>query len=133
MCHLILALPFVALPMLWLLPWSVGIPLYGIVVVLAVAAYVMTFRAMRLPVTAGAEALMQAIGTVRSVDRRAAYVWVVSELWSATCADGKLAVGDTVEVIGRDGLTLQVRRLAQRAAALQAPLAASVASQPNSN
>ena len=116
MCHLILALPFVALPMLWLLPWSLGIPLYGVVLALAVAAYVMTFKAMRLPVTTGTEALMHAIGTVRAVDRRTAHVWVLSELWSATCADGPLAIGDRIEVIGREGLTLQVRRLAQGAA-----------------
>ncbi len=67
---------------------------------------------MRRPVTAGVAALMHAIGTVRSVARRSAYVWVASESWSATCADAVLAIGDTVEVIGREGLMLQVRRLA---------------------
>jgi hypothetical protein len=41
MCPLILILPFIALPILWLLPLSIGIPLYGIVLALAIAAYVM--------------------------------------------------------------------------------------------
>jgi membrane-bound ClpP family serine protease len=118
MCHLILALPFVALPMLWLLPLSVGIPLYGVVLVLAIAVYVMTFKTMRLPVTTGTEAMMNAIGTVRSVDRSSVFVWVASERWSATCADGVLAVGDTVEVIGHEGLTLQVRRVPRPATKL---------------
>lgn len=35
MCHLILILPFIALPILWLLPLSMGIPLSGIVLALA--------------------------------------------------------------------------------------------------
>lgn len=87
MCHLILALPFIALPMLWLLPLSIGVPLYGVVLALAVAVYVMAFRTMRRPVTTGTQALMHAVGTVRSVDPRLAQVWVASESWSATCAD----------------------------------------------
>ncbi len=72
MCHLILALPFVALPMLWLLPPGIGIPLYGFIVALAIWVYALAFKAMRRPVTTGAEALMNAIGTVRSADRRTA-------------------------------------------------------------
>lgn len=55
---------------------------------------------------------LHAVGTVRSLDRRSTYVWVASESWSAICADGVLAAGDTVEMTGREGLTLQVRRLA---------------------
>jgi len=35
MCHLILALPIIALPMLWLLPARIGIPAYAALVVLA--------------------------------------------------------------------------------------------------
>jgi len=128
MCHLILALPFVALPMLWLLPLGIGVPLYSVVASLAIAAYVMTFKAMRRPVTTGAEALMNAVGTVSAVDQRAAYVWVQSEQWAATCADAVLAVGDSVEVIGLEGLTLQVRRLASPARPAQAqPLSRSSA------
>ena len=114
MCHLILLMPVLALPMLWLLPLSIGVPLYGVVLVLSIAAYVMLLRAMRRPVTAGPETLMHAVGTVRSVDGGRAYVWVQSDQWAATCAEGVLAVGDAVEVIGRDGLTLQVRRLPER-------------------
>ena len=115
MCHLVLFLPVFALPMLWLLPLSLGIPLYGVVVALAIGAYVMVFKAMRQPITVGIEALMKAVGTVRWVDQRRAHVWVASESWSATCADEKLAIGDTVEVIGCEGLTLDVRRLASPA------------------
>lgn len=129
MCHLILAMPFIALPMLWLLPLSVGVPLYGVVLALAAAAYVMTLRAMQRPVTAGAEALMHAVGTVSAVDRRTPYVWIVGERWSAISQDDVLAVGDTVEVIAREGLTLHVRRLA--AAAIATPASRSARTQPD--
>jgi len=119
MCHLILGLPIIALPLLWLLPLTVAFPLYVLILALTVAAYLLTFKAMRRPVTAGAEALMKAVGTVRAVERHVAYVWVASESWAATCADGPLAIGDAVEVTGRDGLTLQVRRLASSPASDQ--------------
>ena len=32
MCHLILALPIVALPVLWLLPPGVAVPVYAVIV-----------------------------------------------------------------------------------------------------
>jgi membrane protein implicated in regulation of membrane protease activity len=109
MCHLILFLPIIALPMLWLLPLGIGVPLYGLVLIVAVGAFTMVLRAMRRPVTAGPEALIHALAEDRSVDRDRAHVWVQGEQWAATCAEGVLVVGDKVEVIGRDGLTLQVR------------------------
>ena len=109
MCHLILLLPIITLPMLWLLPLSIGVPLYGLVLIVTFRAYAMVLRAMRRPVTAGPDALIHAIGEVRSVDRDGAHVWVQSEQWAATCSENVLVVGDMVEVIGRDGLTLRVR------------------------
>lgn len=114
MCHLILLLPIIALPMLWFLPLSIGVPLYGFVLIIAFGAYVMVLRAMRRPVIAGPEALMNAIGEVRSVDRDGTHVAVQSEQWAATWSGGVLVVGDIVEVIGREGLTLQVRPLSER-------------------
>ena len=109
MCHLILLLPIIGLPMLWLLPLTIGVPLYRLVLILTFGVYVMVFRTMRRPVTAGPEALIHAIGEVRSVDRDRVQVSVLSEQWAATCSESVLAVGDIVQVIGRDGLTLQVR------------------------
>lgn len=114
MCHLILLLPIIALPMLWLLPLGIGVPLYSLVLILAFSVYVMVFRVMRRPVAAGPEVLMHAIGEVRSVDRDRVHVSVLSEQWAAACSEGVLVVGDIVEVIGRDGLTLQVRPMPER-------------------
>ena len=47
MCHLILVMPVVALPVLWLLPPSEGLPLYLVVLVVAGAVYWLAFKAMR--------------------------------------------------------------------------------------
>lgn len=111
MCHLILFLPLLALPVLWLLPLGVSAPLYGVVVALSAVIYAFALRAMWMPVCTGAEALVRATGTVRFVDGRKAAVWVQSELWLAESAGGPLAEGDRVEVMAIDGLTLKVRKL----------------------
>ncbi|OGA52368.1 MAG: hypothetical protein A3G24_21075 [Betaproteobacteria bacterium RIFCSPLOWO2_12_FULL_62_13] len=111
MCHLVLALPLVALPVLWLLPFNAAVPLYGMVVALSAAVYILAMKAMRMPVSTGAEALLHASGTVRSAEGREATVWIQSELWSAESASETLVEGDQVEVVAMDGLTLKVRRL----------------------
>ena len=48
MCHLTLFLPIVALPVLWLLPSGISVPLYAALVVLAVWACWLALEAMRL-------------------------------------------------------------------------------------
>ena len=118
MCHLILALPLVMLPVFWLLPLGAAIPLYGATLALTAAVYVLAVKAMRKPVCAGVEALLHAVGTVQAIEGRLVQVWVASELWSADAAEG-VAVGDVVEVIGIDGLTLRVRRLAKASPSLR--------------
>ena len=119
MCHLILALPLLALPVLWLLPPGAAIPLYGATLALTVGLFVLAVAAMRKPVCTGAEALLHAVGTVRATQGRSLTVWVKSEFWSAKIGDGAIAVGDAVEVLAIDGLTLRVRKLARASASSQ--------------
>jgi membrane-bound ClpP family serine protease len=120
MCHLILALPFVALPVLWLLPAGEGIAVYAVALAVTGAVYWLAVKAMRTPVQIGTETLLHAVGTVRAVDGRKGAIWVASELWSAEFAEGVPAVGDAVEVVGIDGLRLVVRKVVPaRAASLQ--------------
>jgi membrane protein implicated in regulation of membrane protease activity len=111
MCHLILVLPLAALPLLWLLPAGVSIPLYAAALVAAAWAYWLALRAMRAPVTTGVEALLHAVGTVRSLDGRRAAICLGSELWFTQPSVDPLAVGDRVEVLGMEGLQLKVRRI----------------------
>lgn len=110
MCHLILALPLVALPLLWLLPPSVGVPVYGLAVFIALATYRLALRSMRMPVQNGPEALEHAVGVVKWSDARRLSVWVGGELWSAQAMEGAPDVGENVEVVGHRGITLLVRR-----------------------
>ena len=112
MCHLILFLPIVALPLFWLLPIGVSVPLYALAVVLAIGAYWMALKAMHAPITTGAEALLHTTGTVRSVDRRLATISLGGELWFADPPADVLTIGDCVEVTGMEGLRLKVKRVA---------------------
>ena len=111
MCHVVLLMPVLGLPLLWLLPGANGVAAYALVVAVSVAIYVGGFRAMRRPVAVGVETLLHAVGTVRFVGERKALVWLRSELWSAKPEADTLAVGDAVEVTARDGLTLIVRKV----------------------
>ena len=124
MCHLILALPLLALPVLWLLPPGAAIPLYGATLALTVGLFVLAVAAMRKPVCTGAEALLHAVGTVRAIESRLVRVWVGSELWSAEAGAEGVAVGDAVEVIGIEGLTLRVRKLEKADSASRQAVAA---------
>lgn len=110
MCHLILLMPVLALPVLWLLPFGEGMAAYATVLILSIAIYWLTVKAMRAPLQIGTETLLHAVGTVRAVDGRRGAVWVASELWSAEFGDASLAVGDRVEVVAVEGVRLIVRK-----------------------
>jgi membrane-bound serine protease (ClpP class) len=57
----------------------------------------------------GAEALIDAQGTVLTPCRPIGQVLVVGERWEARCAEGA-DPGDKVRVVGIEGLTLTVRK-----------------------
>lgn len=123
MCHLLLLLPIIALPVFWLLPAEVASGLYAAVILASIGVYWLVVQAMRAPVVAGIEALMHAIGAVRDVDGRKASVWVGSALWSAEPEAGVLNVGDAVEVVGAEGIVLKVRKVAGKERAIPKPQA----------
>lgn len=116
MCHLVLAIPLLALPVFWLLHPAAAIAIYGAALATSAGVYVLAVKAMRKPVCTGREDLLHATGMVREVRGKALMVWVKSELWSAEDGDEAMAVGDTVEVLGVDGLILHVRKKIRDAA-----------------
>lgn len=124
MCHLILLLPVVALPVFWLLPTGAAVVLYAAVLAASIGVYWLVLQAMRAPVVTGVEALLNQTGTVRGVDGRKASVWVSSELWSADVEPGALKVGDAVEVVGTVGLLLRVRKAGRPGVAGTSPSSA---------
>ena len=85
MCHVLLGLPLLALPVFWIWSLSVAAPVYGVVAVASLALYAYALKAMRMPRLNGAEAMVGASGTVA-------------------------AVGDQAVVVGVDGLRLRARK-----------------------
>lgn len=110
MCHLILLLPFVSLPVFWLLPLPVAAPLYAVILVLSAIFYVVMIRLMRRPTATGIEGIVHASGIVEAVSGDMLSVRVDGEHWNARCPSEGLEPGDRVDVIGIDGLTLRVTR-----------------------
>lgn len=69
-------------------------------------------RARRRPVATGREGMTGAIGAARTQLDPSGQVLVHGELWKAQAEDGVIGPGDSVEVVGMDGLELHVRRRA---------------------
>jgi membrane protein implicated in regulation of membrane protease activity len=110
MCHLILLMPVVALPIFWLLPlWLAG-PLYAVVVLLSGALYAVVIRLMHRRAETGREGIIHASGVVERAEGDTLSVRIHGEHWMARCVGEPLAPGDPVEVVSIDGLTLGVMR-----------------------
>lgn len=93
-------------------------PVLIAVVVASMAAIVLLIRralrhARRTPVASGASALVGRAGIAESALAPRGTVRVDSEVWSAEVAAGEAAIaeGETIEVVGLEGVTLRVRRM----------------------
>ncbi|MEJ2346017.1 MAG: NfeD family protein [Gammaproteobacteria bacterium] len=87
MCHLILLLPVLALPVFWWLPLTLAGPVYAAVCGLSAWIYYYVIRAMRRPVETGSEELLHSTGEVISVDGRRLRVRIHGEVWAAESDD----------------------------------------------
>ncbi|MFQ6006425.1 MAG: NfeD family protein [Woeseia sp.] len=115
MCHLILLLPVIALPVFWLLPISASIPIYATVFVISAWIYWYVVRVMRRPVVTGAEELQHGVGKVASIDDDGVIrIRVDGELWRAKAA-APLKVGDKLRVVRLEGLVLHVEPFSEPA------------------
>ncbi len=109
MCHLFLALPLLALPVFWLWPLSVALPLYAGLVTVSLLAYFYAWKAWRMPRLNGFEAMIGRQGKVVAVGTRDITLQLGGELWSARPVGEQPLIGEKVVVIGADSLTLCVR------------------------
>lgn len=109
MCHLILLMPIIGLPVFWLWPLGLALPVYLVILLLSSWVYYYAIVAMGRQVTVGPETLLHSRGEVVYAGEGGLQVRVQSELWSATFRED-LQPGDTIEVVGIDGLTLKVTR-----------------------
>ena len=110
MCHVLLILPLLALPVFWWLPLGIAAPTYAVVLGLSGATYAAALKAMRRPVVTGKEALLHGEGLVERDADGELSVRILGERWAARAEGQELKSGDRVTVAGKDGLTLRVRR-----------------------
>ena len=76
----------------------------------------LVFRSQRSKPTLGVEGLIGEVGEARGALAPGGKIFVHGEYWNAE-ADGEIAPGEKVEVIGIDGMTLKVKRVSTNPAA----------------
>ena len=113
MCHLILLMPVLSLPIFWLVPLKYAIPMYIIIVLLSGLLYWLIAKAMRIKPATGAENLLGAVAEVVSglaPREHAKYlVRVAGELWRADSTD-TLQPGELVHISALNGMKLTIER-----------------------
>lgn len=93
---------------LFVLPAPWGLALMAVAALVEVGEFFFWIHiSQRRRIRAGAETLIGAHGTVASPCRPLGQIRVAGELWRARCERGAGA-GETVRIVGRDGLTLLV-------------------------
>ncbi len=110
MCHLILFAPLLALPLFWLLPLNLALPIYGIVVGLTALIAWPAVVAMRRPSVTGQEGMMGARGEALTELNPHGLIRCQGEVWSAT-AEELIPAGERVRVVAVDRLHARVTRL----------------------
>jgi membrane-bound serine protease (ClpP class) len=112
MCHLVLLAPVLALPVFWLLPLSIAMPVYGAVLVLTALMAWPVVAAMRRPQLTGVEGMIGARGEALTELNPHGLIRCQGEVWSAT-ADERIPAGERVRVVAVDRLQAQVARHAR--------------------
>jgi membrane protein implicated in regulation of membrane protease activity len=108
MCHVLLLMPLLTLPVFWLLPVYEASVVYGAILFISVLLYWKIYRAMTRKVITGKEALVGAAGRVLEADRPLRpRVIVRSEIWNAESSH-PLSAGEPVVILSVRGLRLTV-------------------------
>ena len=113
MCHLIFFAPVLALPLLWLLPLSIALPIYGIVLGLTALIAWPVVAAWRRPHLTGAEGMLGARGEALTDLDPHGLIRCQGEVWSATTEE-LIPAGERVRVVAVDRLQVRVARQAPR-------------------
>ncbi len=113
MCHLILLMPVLALPIFWLMPLNLAIPIYVVIGLITSFLYRLIAKSMGSWPAIGAESLVGGEAEVVSklnAEAHAQYlVRAGGELWSAFSPE-PLQPGETVRITTLDGVRLTVER-----------------------
>ncbi len=113
MCHLILLMPVLGLPLFWLLPLGYALPINFVIWLISAFLYWLIRKAMRRPIQDGFQSL---IGTEAEVVSKQALthsarylVRAQVELWSTYSAD-VLEIGEQVNIVAVKGIGVVVER-----------------------
>lgn len=110
-CHALLVLPVAGLGLFAVLPLPVALPIYLLISAVSLFVYWATYRAMRRPVTTGAEGMLGVqVKAVTDLSPRGR-IRYGGELWLAE-ADESVAAGTRVTIESVDGMRVRVRTAA---------------------
>ncbi len=114
MCHLILLMPVLGLPLFWLLPLEYALPANTALWLISAFLYWLIRKAMRRPIQEGFQSLIGTEAEVvskRALAHSARYlVRAQGELWSAYSADA-LDVGERVNIVAVKGVGVVIERM----------------------
>jgi len=109
MCHVVFLAPVLALPLFWLLPFSVSLPIFGTVLVLTALIAWPAAAAMRQPQVTGTEGMVGTRGEALTELNPHGLVRCQGEVWSAT-ANEPIPGGERVRILAVDRLHVRVTR-----------------------
>lgn len=109
MCHVLLILPILALPLFWLLPWAEALILYGLICFLSAAFYWLMWGTLRQRAATGIEGMMGGTGTIFRCGEGEMKMYYRGEIWDAVCKEA-MSLGERVEIVGFAKMKLIVRR-----------------------
>jgi membrane-bound serine protease (ClpP class) len=93
---------------------TLGVTLIVVALIVSVIFYI-GVKAQFKRVKTGKEALIGAKGIATSDLKRKGEVRVMGEFWEATSKNGEIATGQTIEVVGMEGMLLVVKPAEQKA------------------
>ncbi len=109
MCHIVLLLPIITLPLFWLFPWEDAVFFYVVICFLSALFYWLLWQDMRRPAITGIEGMMGGAGTVFRCGNDKTKVYYRGEIWDAIGVDA-MCPGEQVEIIGFERMKIVVRR-----------------------
>jgi membrane-bound ClpP family serine protease len=100
MCHLIFFIPIFGLPVFWIFPFNIALPIYLLIVGVSMVVYYKIFQAMRARVRNGLEAMLGKTGVVlKNIDPEGK-IRYATEIWNAVAEGKKLLEGEKVVISG---------------------------------
>lgn len=100
MCHLIFFLPIFGLPVFWIFPFNIALPVYLSIVGISMLLYYKIFQAMGAKVRNGQEAMLGKTGVVlKNIDPEGKIKYA-TEIWNAVAERKKFLEGEKVVISG---------------------------------